>query len=591
MNNEMVDTRYTNSKKSAEERAQLFLQQHPLSFMKNSVNHNFQNQKTLRDSLTLTSKNSYLSTNAKTTFNEERNRQSTLILQNTIKVPKNLNKYIYKSKGCSSYKLSPKFSPDTSLRSSNLYKHDLTFSESDLFEIDEKIPQTKYNILAQKREFFLQDSCSFGIFIHLNKCYIDMINDLKVNGLSNEQFKEKIAFDFIYFMLSEDNTIADSFQYNKYMNKFIMRQFCLFLIMLHIKEYKALSFNEVMEFQTGFAYAYTNYLFMLMIIIKNYSNEQVINVETLQEDTNYMKCVELIEEQKQKEIINEEKYTLLFKRYNKIIKNVLSNLICTLQSPMCLDQSNVSTLNMLNVVAKSMKMQFKKFKLEITQINNNNNDIMCKYNSIYNALNANVDDVDIDDDDDMCDDDDEYEQPQAPYLPLKSEDDKREYTLVIDLDETLVHYFEEEGGENAYVKVRVGCESFIRELSKYCEIVIFTAGVKVYADIVLDGLDSKNKIDFKLYRQHTDIVNGINIKDLSKLGRDLSKVVIVDNICENFQRQPDNGLHIIDFEGDENDQELLFLLDDLVQLFSQPGIDVREHLGDIREKMKSRYTS
>ena len=179
----------------------------------------------------------------------------------------------------------------------------------------------------------------------------------------------------------------------------------------------------------------------------------------------------------------------------------------------------------------------------------------------------------------------------APYLPLKSEDDKREYTLVIDLDETLVHYFEEEGGENAYVKVRVGCESFIRELSKYCEIVIFTAGVKVYADIVLDGLDSKNKIDFKLYRQHTDIVNGINIKDLSKLGRDLSKVVIVDNICENFQRQPDNGLHIIDFEGDENDQELLYLLDDLVQLFSQPGIDVREHLGDIREKMKSRYTS
>ena len=325
-----------------------------------------------------------------------------------------------------------------------------------------------------------------------------------------------------------------------------------------------------------------------MIIIKNYSNEHVINVETLQDDTNYMKCVELIEEQKQKEIINEEKYTLLFKRYNKIIKNVLSNLICTLKSPMCLDQSNVSTLNMLNVVAKSMKMQFKKFKIEIIQ--SNNNDIMCKYNAIYNALNANVDDVD-NDDDDMCDDDDEYEQPQAPYLPLKSEDDKREYTLVIDLDETLVHYFEEEGGENAYVKVRVGCESFIRELSKYCEIVIFTAGVKIYADIVLDGLDSKNKIDYKLYRQHTDIVNGINIKDLSKLGRDLSKVVIVDNIAENFQRQPNNGLHIIDFEGDENDQELLYLLEDLVQLFSQPGIDVREHLGDIREKMKSRYTS
>ena len=581
MNSEMVDTRYSNSKKSAEERAQLFLQQYTLSFMKNTVNHNFQNQKTLRDSLTLTSKNSYLSTNAKTTFNEERNRQSTLLLQNTIRVPKNLNKYVSKSKAFSSYKLLPKFSPDTSLRSSNLYKHDLTFSESDLFEIDEKIPQTKYEILAQKREFFLQDSCSFGIFIHLNKCYTDMINDLKVNGLKNEQFKEKLAFDFIYFMLSEDNNIGDSFQYNKHMNKFIMRQFCLFLVMLYIKEYKALSFNEVMEFQTAFSYAYINYLFMLMIIIKNYSNEQVINVETLQEDSNYVKCVELLEEQKQKDIINEEKFALLFKRYNKIIKNVLSNLICTLQSPMCLEQSNVHTLNMLKLCARSMKLQFKKFKVDIQD----NNDIMSKYNSIYSVLHSNTD---VEDDD--MDDEYDNEQPQVPFLPPKSESDEREYTLVIDLDETLVHYFEEEGGENAYVKVRVGCESFIRELSKYCEIVIFTAGVKVYADIVLDGLDSKNKIDFKLYRQHTDIVNGINIKDLNKLGRDLSKVVIVDNICENFQRQPENGLHILDFEGDENDQELLYLLEDLLQMFSQPGIDVRDHLGSVREKMKSRYT-
>ena len=79
------------------------------------------------------------------------------------------------------------------------------------------------------------------------------------------------------------------------------------------------------------------------------------------------------------------------------------------------------------------------------------------------------------------------------------------------------------------------------------------------------------------------------MKDLSKLGRDLSKVVIVDNIKENFQRQPENGLHIIDFEGDENDQELIYLLEDLLQLFSKPGIDVRNYLNPIREKMEKRY--
>jgi Dullard-like phosphatase family protein len=210
---------------------------------------------------------------------------------------------------------------------------------------------------------------------------------------------------------------------------------------------------------------------------------------------------------------------------------------------------------------------------------------MNKYKAIFTELHS------ITETDDEINDDYENEpKPQVPFLPAKKITDKRECTLVLDLDETLVHYFEEEGGENAYVKVRVGCENFIKELSEYCEIVIFTAGVKFYADIVIQGLDSKDKIDYRLYRQHTDLVDGINIKDLSKLGRDLSKVVIIDNIKENFQRQPDNGLHILDFEGDENDIELNYLLEDLLQLFSKPGLDVRKYLNPIRNKMLQRYT-
>ena len=581
MINEMVNSQHNHSKKTAEERAQLFLQQHPISITKSPLPQTIQSQCTLRDSLALNASNSYLSTNARASIYDERMRQSTLGLQNTFKVPKNLTKYIEpRRKVSQSYKLDPKFFPDTSVSCSKQYKHDLTYSENDLFEIDEKIPQTKYDILAQKREFFLQDSCSFGMFIQINKIYIDMINDLKINELKNEQNKERISVDFLSFMLSEDNNLGESFQFNKPMNKFLMRQFCLFLIMLYIKEFKSLSFNEVMEFHTGFAYAHTNYLFMLMIIIKNYSNDQVINVEALQEDENYMKCVALVEEQKKKEIISEEKFTLLFKRYNKILKNVLSNLICTLQSPICLDQNDYKTLSMLKLCAKSMKSQFRKFRNEIQD----NNYIMAKYNSIYTQLH-----IITETDDDIHDDYENDVKAQVPFLPAKKIDDKREYTLVIDLDETLVHYFEEEGGENAYVKVRVGCENFITKLSEYCEIVIFTAGIKFYADIVIQGLDSKDKIDYRLYRQHTDVVDGINVKDLSKLGRDLSKVVIVDNIKENFQRQPENGLHIIDFEGDENDQELIYLLEDLLQLFSKSGIDVRNYLNPIREKMEQRY--
>ena len=40
-------------------------------------------------------------------------------------------------------------------------------------------------------------------------------------------------------------------------------------------------------------------------------------------------------------------------------------------------------------------------------------------------------------------------------------------------------------------------------------------------------------------------INGVFIKDLSKLGRDLTKILIIDNNKDNFSLQPENGLHII----------------------------------------------
>jgi CTD small phosphatase-like protein 2 len=46
------------------------------------------------------------------------------------------------------------------------------------------------------------------------------------------------------------------------------------------------------------------------------------------------------------------------------------------------------------------------------------------------------------------------------------------------------------------------------------------------------------------------------MKDLSRLGRDLSKTLIVDNIAENFASQPENGIEILTWTGDAHDREL-----------------------------------
>lgn len=69
----------------------------------------------------------------------------------------------------------------------------------------------------------------------------------------------------------------------------------------------------------------------------------------------------------------------------------------------------------------------------------------------------------------------------------------------------------------------------------------------------------------------------------------MSKVIIIDNIEDNYKLQPKNGLNISDFEGDENDTELNYLLEDLLSLVKNKDLDVREYLPEIRKKMKMRY--
>ena len=69
----------------------------------------------------------------------------------------------------------------------------------------------------------------------------------------------------------------------------------------------------------------------------------------------------------------------------------------------------------------------------------------------------------------------------------------------------------------------------------------------------------------------------------------MSKVIIIDNIEDNYKLQPRNGLNISDFEGDENDTELNYLLEDLISLVKNKDLDVREYLPEIRKKMKMRY--
>ena len=171
---------------------------------------------------------------------------------------------------------------------------------------------------------------------------------------------------------------------------------------------------------------------------------------------------------------------------------------------------------------------------------------------------------------------------KEPFLP-PIDNNKFIYTLVLDLDETLVHYIEEK--DRHYVQVRPYAEYFISEMGKYFEIVIFTSAEEEYANIVLDEIDKNKVISHKLYRRHVEFNDGFCLKDLNKLGRDIKKVCIIDNDKNNFKLHEDNGIEIKEFLGEQDDNELDLLGDLLMTIIESNLDDIRPVIKDIRNKM------
>ena len=171
----------------------------------------------------------------------------------------------------------------------------------------------------------------------------------------------------------------------------------------------------------------------------------------------------------------------------------------------------------------------------------------------------------------------------APFLPQINS--KYKYTLVLDMDETLIHYFFTH--MNGMFFVRPYCFDFLKELNDLYEIVTFTAGTKDYADNILDILDIDNNIiKYRLYRQHTTILGCSVYKDLSKLGRDLSKVIIIDNLKENFKMQPNNGIFIKTWTNDINDLQFKDLLKILKDIVTYNVNDVRTVIQKMNDEIK-----
>ncbi|CAJ2668062.1 unnamed protein product [Trifolium pratense] len=176
---------------------------------------------------------------------------------------------------------------------------------------------------------------------------------------------------------------------------------------------------------------------------------------------------------------------------------------------------------------------------------------------------------------DMCPENDEFEDFDDfdPYLFIKTLPDLSKVvptyrrmllpkqtrscppiTLVLDLDETLVHSSLEP-----------------------CEDVDFTFTVNFNSE---EHIVYRKIFRHRVFRESCVYVEGNYLKDLTVLGRDLAHVIIIDNSPQAFGFQVDNGIPIESWFDDPSDRELLLLLPFLESLV---GVD------DVRPKIAKRF--
>ncbi|KAF5021149.1 hypothetical protein F66182_6849 [Fusarium sp. NRRL 66182] len=169
-----------------------------------------------------------------------------------------------------------------------------------------------------------------------------------------------------------------------------------------------------------------------------------------------------------------------------------------------------------------------------------------------------------------------YKEPAfEKLLPDPDPTFERPYTLCLSLDDLLIHseWTREHGWR---IAKRPGMDYFIRYLSQYYELVLFTSVPFATGEPIMRKLDPFRFILWPLYREATKFEDGEIVKDLSYLNRDLSKVIIIDSNPKHVRNQPENAIVLEPWKGDRNDKELVGLIPFLEYIHTMQYSDVRK---------------
>ncbi|XP_020517194.1 mitochondrial import inner membrane translocase subunit TIM50 isoform X3 [Amborella trichopoda] len=169
----------------------------------------------------------------------------------------------------------------------------------------------------------------------------------------------------------------------------------------------------------------------------------------------------------------------------------------------------------------------------------------------------------------------EFTEPSSEkLLPDILPIDQHKFTLVLDLNETLVYSdWKRERGWRTFK--RPGVDDFLEHLAPYYEIVVYSDQQSVYVDPIISRLDQKGLIRYRLSRAETKYVDGKHYRDFCKLNRDSSRVLYVSGHALENSLQPENCVPIKPWKLESDDTQLLDLIPFLEYVGSHKPADIK----------------
>ena len=443
-------------------------------------------------------------------------------------------------------------------------------TDIDSKSVKNNLSNNNYNIEIKLEDLILFEERLNDIIIALNQRNYDI-------GASNE------CYEFFVFYFNNSSLKYKFPLFFKEENRVIIQSAInLKLYMIMITYHLSLNPNLLLKLLDDLKFIFSLlkqnlYLFIKKLMIF-YGEAFILQNEMYFKNFNYILTRNGLNNLDENEIKK-----MIFKNCTNIVKNIsnILNLYKIIAEPFYFDFYEIFCV-LSQITEKEINNYFCTYLFKAKKPKKSNNNIVPKkpkiifYNNILNT------DVELY----------EYKKNRIhpPYITTPSE---KKYTLVLDLNNTLINYNENISSNDNIFILRPGLLSFLNTLKPIYELISFTNESKEMSDKYLKEIETNKKyFDFNLYKEHNILIGRNLVKDISKIGRDMKKIIIVDKLYENIKATPHNGILIKPYFGEKDQSDtVLFELKKLLILVHKMGYeDIRTAIKNYESDIKYKIT-